>query len=145
MKRTCHYVRSNGTAQYYLACDENEYLCHPHHRMPSKASTKSQWAISRPEECHTYCQASLPTPSGDGSGGLWYISVGAERVLGTKGERLAYFEIPGDGEAVPRHGYPVGPNRRGTPHRPDPVLVESWQRSGRIARHVADKIRRGRI
>lgn len=118
------------------------YLCHPHHRSVSYKGKKSQWAVSRPTECHIFCQVEA---SGDPSSpGVWFVSKGAAQILGQAEERLAYFERPATGGAW--HGYPVGGTRNsGVVRYPPREVVEYWQSSERIPRHVADKIRRGRI
>lgn len=141
MPKNCHFVNAQGAEHYFTSCQDTLYLCHPHHRSSSFHGKKSQWNITRPEECHVFCQAVVLGTS-ETSGGLWFISQGGKRKVGKNQERLAFFE-PQTSAPEPWHGYPVGVQKRGAAHRPPAEVVQAWLESGRIQRHVADKIRRG--
>lgn len=140
MARKCHYLYCDRSGRYYCACDGRTYLCHAHHRSSSFLNSKSQWVLTRPEECHLFCQACL-LKSEEGALGYWFISRGGKRIFGTRQERVAFFEAP-QNQTDPWHGYPVSGARRGAGHRPPPEVVTSWQESGWVPKHVADKIRR---
>lgn len=116
-------------------------MCHAHHRGSSRQGTKSKWAIDRPSECHTFCSAE-DLGSND-RGGLWYVSQGATRVLGTANERLAFFQGSSN-PTVPWHGYPVGASSPGrSTHIPPDGVISQWREAGRIDANVEDKLRRG--
>jgi len=141
--RTCQQDQVHGAEHYYLSCAGTEYLCHPHHRGKGYPK-KSKWAVSRPEECHVFCQVEGNSRLDPDSSGVWYVSRNAKLKLGTRNERLAYFEEPRGHHAW--HGYPVGSGRKGTSaKRPEPEVVAAWVEAGRIESHIGVKIRRGRI
>lgn len=134
--KTCSAAGVNGAEHYFKSCAGTGYLCHPHHRNGTHSS-KSQWALSRPDECHTFCQAEWLRAADDR--GLWFVAPNLDTVFGTRNERKAFF-ASSDNDSVPWHGYPVGP---GTAHHPPKDVVAEWHRQGRITYSLRVKIMRG--
>jgi hypothetical protein len=106
---------------------------------------KSVWAISRDNECQTFCEAEIEKWV-DAYGDMWAVSMDGRVVLGKAGERLAFFDAPVNAGVDPWHGYPIS-GRRGSPahRRPPDELVDRWLGQGRISHVTYDRIVTGRL
>jgi len=143
MTQSCRHHGQLGSKHFFLACDgSTSYLCHPKHR---DGSRNSQWNVSMPDECHIFCQSQTLNSFDNQRPGYWYVSVGARDVIGTKKQRLAFFEQPVNATDA-WHGYPVGgTHNSGDPHYPPTDIINDWYMADRIPRHVADKFNRGKL
>ncbi len=81
----------------------------------------------------------------DLDGNCWYTSRDAEVELGTRGERVAFFDAPVN-ETDPWHGYPIG-GRQGLPssHRPPDVVIQNWYDSNWISYTIFLRLMSGRL
>jgi hypothetical protein len=100
--------------------------------------------IGRPDECHYFCIGNLSSWN-DKDGNCWAISKDAQNILGTRGERVAFYQTPGNNRD-PWHGYPVG-GRRGLPirRRPPDDVLRQWRDMGWITKVTFDRLIGGRL
>ncbi len=146
LPRSCRQVEVNGDGIAFISCDDSKYMSLNVHR--SKTATKHEksiWdeSLSRGDECHTFCEASLRKWH-DTDGNCWSVVKEGETAFGTRGERVAFFWLPqNDGD--PWHGFPV--TRTGKmPFRKEPPddLVERWHKVDRISFTMYLRLLKGR-
>jgi hypothetical protein len=119
----------------FESCDNSAYKSLDVHRSESRTRhPKSIWnkKLSRPDECHTFCEAKLREWR-DEHGDCWAVAKDGEMDFGTHEERVAFFWEPKN-DRDPWHGFPVA-GRRGltfTRKLPD-ELIEQWFESGLIS------------
>jgi hypothetical protein len=144
-ERTCRQVKVTPDGIDFMSCKDTPYTSLNCHRAESGTQhPKSIWAIAVQEECHRFCEAEIFDWS-DSDGNYWSISKDGEIELGTRGERLAYFNAP-QNERDPWHGYPVG-GRRGLPtvRRPPKAIIERWWQTGWIKYVTYSRLMGGRL
>jgi hypothetical protein len=133
MDRKCERMRADASGVLFKSCSDTAYLSLDAHRSagPTK-HPKSLWAISRPEECHVFCDAEVRHWL-DAGGDYWAVTRDDSLPFGTRGERMAFFSSPTN-NSDPWHGFPVG-GRRGMKFRSPPPdeLVERWHKEGLIS------------
>lgn len=143
--RSCRQVAVRSDGVDFLSCKDSPYISLNYHRSKGRTKhAKSLWRISRPEECHTFCEAELGNWV-DSVGNYWSISRDAMIELGKLGERVAFFDSP-QNNGDPWHGYPVG-GRRGVPvhRRPPDSLLEVWLHTGWISYVTYSRLMGGRL
>ena len=136
-------VSSSGVT--FRSCNDLQYISINYHRSPSGTThPKSIWNISRPDECHYFCSGNI-LPWKDEDGNCWSIGRDAREVLGTRGERVAFYQQPVN-QVDPWHGFPVG-GRRTMPmrRRPPDELLRQWLDSGWISQVTYDRLLGGRL
>jgi hypothetical protein len=139
--RTCAFERQVGPEHYYFSCAGDSYHCKADHR--ARSNDKSAWKVSRPEECHTFCNSESDPESTDPASERWFISPIDE--IGTNGEHLARF-LPPDVSGATWHGFPVGGRRRRAKEAfPSEELATKWRVEERIDRAIESKIIRRTI
>lgn len=79
----------------------------------------------------------------DARGNLWWTSAGAAMMIGTKGERIAFFPACAN-HPGPWHGYPVAPRDDEDYEIPE-QLITLWESAGVVDDLVAGRMRRGKI
>jgi hypothetical protein len=144
-ERTCHQEAVTRDGINYISCKGSRYLSLNYHRSPSGTThLKSIWLIERADECHTFCEAEIFKWS-DSEGNYWSVSKDAQVELGTRGERVAYFDKP-QNSGEPFHGYPVG-GRRGLPsiRKPPNDILGLWMETGRISYVTYSRLMGGRL
>jgi hypothetical protein len=133
-ERVCRQIEANKDGILFRSCNASTYISLNVHRSASGTRhAKSLWTISRDDECHMFCEAEWSNWS-DGKGNYWAISKDGQVVIGKQGERVAFFDGPGN-VLDPWHGYPVGPpSKTGVPttRRPPKELIDRWMDSGWI-------------
>jgi hypothetical protein len=144
-RRSCHQVAVTADGITFLSCKANLYISLNIHRSATSTKhDKSIWDVSRPDECHTFCNAELGGWI-DSEGDYWSISKDGATVLGTRGERVAFFDSPVN-QTDPWHGYPVG-GRRGLPtvRRPPDDIIRLWFETGWISYVTYSRLMGGRL
>jgi hypothetical protein len=143
--RVCTQESVSSSGITFRSCNGTEYISLNYHRSPSGTTyKKSIWDIPRPDECHFFCIGSILLWKDDG-GNCWAIGKDAEVVMGTLGERLAFFPRPTN-QTDPWHGFPVG-GRRALPvhRRPPDGLLRQWLESKWITKTTYDRLLGGRL
>jgi hypothetical protein len=143
--RNCRQTTVESNGIMFLSCKGSKYISLNYHRSASRTRyPKSIWKISRPDECHTLCEAEIGNWQ-DKHGNYWSISRDGQIELGTRGERVAFFDSP-QNKTDPWHGYPVG-SRRGLPiqRRPPDDLLKAWHDSNWISFTTYSRLITGRL
>lgn len=143
--RTCHQTGVTSDWIEFSSCDNSFYISLNYHRSSSGTSKpKSIWSLIPPDECHTFCEARLQRWM-DRNGDYWAVAADGADDFGTRGERAAFFDAPGNA-GDPWHGYPVG-GKRGLPiqRRPPDDLLEHWYTSKRISYATYRRLLDGRL
>lgn len=93
--RRCEKVSVSSDGIDYISCAQSPYRSLNYHRsMTDTRHPKSLWieSISRADECHYFCMAELGKWV-DADGNCWSTSRDATTELGTRGERVGYFDF----------------------------------------------------
>lgn len=134
MSRNCRQIGIDQSGILFLSCTSTPYVSLDAHRSPSSTRhPKSIWKVSRPDECHTFCIAETDNTV-DIDGNYWTITNENSPDLGTRGERMGFFQRPVN-PTDPWHGFPVGGSRMAMKFRrpPPDTVVENWYQTGRIS------------
>ena len=142
--RRCRQGNISNDGLEFTACEGTPYLSLDYHQPFSQLRhVKSIWLLSRVDECHAFCEARLSHWS-DQAGNYWTVTKdGDKRLLGDRGERMAFFPAPSD-ETDTWHGFPVGGGKDALPfkQRPPADLVQRWTQEQRISRVNRARINR---
>ena len=143
--RTCVQEGVSNSGVTFRSCNGAQYLSVNYHRSPSDTTyQKSIWKIPRHDECHFFCIGNISCWI-DSGGNRWSISKDAGVVMGTRGERVAFYQQPVN-QTDPWHGFPVG-GKRALPmrRRPPDTLLRQWRESGWISAVTYDRLLGGRL
>jgi hypothetical protein len=144
--RSCRQIEVNNDGVAFISCDDSKYMSlHVHRSKTATKHEKSIWneTLSRGDECHTFCEASLQKWN-DADGNCWSVVKEGGTAFGTRDERVAFFWFPqNDGD--PWHGFPVT-RRSKIPFRKEPPdnLIERWHKSDRISFAMYLRLLKGR-
>ena len=122
---------------YSTCVPPSRYQSVHYHRPGAHRTDKSEWKISRDDECHTFCEA---TDRGwaDGDGNRWYVDAEA-RELGTRGERVATYPNPNSGSTW--HGFPISGVSGAVARRRVPAQVlRTWEHEQATTRGLLMKL-----
>jgi hypothetical protein len=138
-RRICVSSSPGARDPLYSTCvPPDAYQSLYYHRTNSGSANKSHWAVSRDDECHSFCKATDEDWT-DLEGARWYVDAnGAE--VGTRQERVAIFAEPRN-TTDPWHGYPVSARsgalmRRNVPRE----ILEMWAAQGATKRELIAKL-----
>jgi hypothetical protein len=143
--RRCRQGNRNKDGLEFTACEGTPYLSlDAHQSFSGTKHPKSIWNLTRPDECHTFCQARLQGWK-DARGNYWAVARDEDKDFGYRSERMAYFPVPAN-ETDTWHGFPVG-RKNGLQFRrqPPPDLVQRWRDEGRISRVTRARINQGHL
>lgn len=131
--RTCRRTAVASDGVLFDSCQQTSYKSVNYHRATATTKhPKSQWNVSRDDECHTFCRAEAESWK-DAKGNYWAVAEAGDPDLGTRGERVAFFDAPRN-PRDPWHGFPVGTKRGALAFTPPPDdLVLKWHTSGFIS------------
>jgi hypothetical protein len=134
-----HSRNSNGL--YGPTARQHFYKPLHYHRSTSrKRPDKTRWCIEEGKEYEVFRIADEPWWACDVNQSLFSVVDGGKVILGENGERLAKFDFP-QNDFDPWHGYPISSDDS----RPEPDLLDRWQRDNIIPYHVRMKIERGKL
>jgi len=138
--RRCRPGKKNKDGLPFVACEGTPYLSLDYHQSSSGTRhQKSIWSLTRPDECHTFCESRLNAWA-DSDGNYWSVAAEKSEDFGTRGQRMAFFPVPTN-ETDTWHGYPIGrKNEQSDPHDPPTDLVQLWRDQGRISRMTRARI-----
>lgn len=145
VSRVCRQTRVTADGIEFVSCNDSLYISLNYHRsVTSTTHRKSIWILSRPDECHTFCEAELRSWQ-DAKGDYWAISEDGKIEFGTLSERVAFFDSP-QNVTDPWHGYPVS-GRKGMPsrRRPPDIIIELWHSTGWISYVTYARLIGGRL
>jgi len=111
-----------------------------HGRSAQPRAGKSRWCIKEGEQYLVFRPASEGDWSSERCAGLFGIMRNGSVVLGSEGQRLAFFPEPTN-KTDPWHGYPATCADR----QPGTDLIDRWASSGIITEHVRRKLEGGRL
>lgn len=136
-----------ANAESFTSCAGTIYDSWSYHHGGGGAPNKAVWAVTRQVEADLFCDAEAATWS-DVDGDLWGVSLAAETLLGSRGERFARFKPPADANSG-WHGFPITNNPKLVDKAmlrqiPDAVIA-LWESSGQIDFVVRTRIARRKL
>lgn len=114
------------------------YLCAKWHRGVGSLVHKTEWIVPEAEEYDIFCCADDGNWK-DSPGNYWSVKDGGDPI-GKNDERVAKFPVPQNSHD-PWHGYPILTGE----DKPPKMLIDLWEKSSRINRMLAKRMKKGKV